>query len=664
MRPTVDRSGTRPDLMKHSARDRITRKPGNMQRPPAQSAMTRAGASSPRRWDALVVPAAFVLLAVLAWQVLAFILASSRTSDESAHIMAGYSYLTRRDFRLNPEHPPLIKELAAVPLLFLNLRFPEGKDWDQGDQWNTGQRFIHEQRELVREQLGRDGPFLSADWILTSARLPILALSLVLGWFLFRWSREMFGPFAALLTLALYALDPNIVAHSGLVTTDIGVTLFMFLSVYAFWKYIERPHPVRIVWLGLMIGAAMASKFTALWLLPVLGLLALFHVFTAVPIPARPWLPESETASSRWRRLISIAAVFCAALAISLLVLLACYFVIRFPSYMEGLREGMRHSRDGHPSFLLGQYSQHGWWYYFLAAFGVKSPPGTLTLRALAAAFVVPLTIAGARQERIARSVFLLVPIAVIVVITAGWGVNIGLRHALPAFPFIYLFAGALLRPVRSAARLSKALVIPALLCVAWNAVEAVRISPYDLAYFNPFAGGPERGPQYLSDSNIDWGQSAGALRRYVDRAGVPAIYCAFAGNVDPWDYGVRYQYVPGAKNTPTSQRRGFLVPRNAPREFLAVSVMVAQGLYLSDVKAYDWLKYRTPIDRVGYSLLIYDITRDDMAHVRIAYGCFGYKLYDLAAHEARRALEINPANEYATRLLATLSALPSPRSP
>ena len=144
--------------MKHAAREAITREPVKQQRPPAQCAMTRAGASGPRRRDALVVPAAFVLLAVLAWQVLAFIRASSRTSDESAHIMAGYSYLTRRDFRLNPEHPPLIKEMAAVPLLFLNLRFPEGKDWDQGDQWNTGQRFIHEQRELVREQLGQGWP--------------------------------------------------------------------------------------------------------------------------------------------------------------------------------------------------------------------------------------------------------------------------------------------------------------------------------------------------------------------------------------------------------------------------------------------------------------------------------------------------------------------------
>ena len=645
--------------MRHSARDATTRKPGNKQAPPAQSAVTRAG--GPGRWEALTVPAAFVLLAVLAWQVLAFIRANSRTSDESAHIMAGYSYLTRRDFRLNPEHPPLIKEIAAIPLLFLDLRFPEGKDWDQGDQWNTGQRFIHEQRELAGEQLGRASPFVSADWILTGARLPILALSLVLGWFLFCWSRELFGPYAALLTLALYALDPNIVAHSGLVTTDLGVTLFMFLSVYAFWKYMQRPHPVRILWLGLTIGAAVASKFTALWLFPVLGLLALFYLFSAEPVPQMPWLPKSGPADNRWQRLISIAAVFCAALAVSLLVLLACYFVIRTPTFVEGLREGMRHSRDGHQSFLLGQFSQHGWWSYFLVAFGVKSPPGTLVLLALAAALLAPLTAAGARRQRVARSVFLLAPIAVIGVITAGWGINIGLRHALPAFPFIYLFAGSLLGPERTAAGWRRALIVPALLCVAWNGVEAVRIAPYDLAYFNPFAGGPAAGPRYLSDSNVDWGQSAKALRRYVDRAGVPAIYCAYAGNVDPWDYGVRYQYVPGSKNTPKSQQRDFLVPRAAPRELFAVSVMVVQGLYLSDAQAYDWLKYRTPIDRVGYSLLIYDITRDDMAHVRIAYGCFGHKLNDLAAHEARRALEINPANEYAIRLLATLAA---PRAP
>jgi dolichyl-phosphate-mannose--protein O-mannosyl transferase len=286
--------------------------------------------------------------------------ASSQTTDEPLHLAAGYSYWKLNDFRLNKEHPPLIKELAAIPLLFLNLRFPNSKSWDEGDQVNLGRRFLFEQRELMIEQQGRDGPFVPSDKILFSARLPVLILSLVLGWFLFRWSREMFGAAAALLTLALYVLDPNVITHSCLVTTDLGVTLFMFLAVYALWKYIEKPRPLRIIWLGLMIGAAFASKFTSLWVLPILGLLALFLVYAKAPLPARPWSAKSEPASGRSRRFASITAVLAIALAVGFLMLLATYFAVNFPAYFQGMREGIGHASSGHEAYLLGEISQHG----------------------------------------------------------------------------------------------------------------------------------------------------------------------------------------------------------------------------------------------------------------------------------------------------------------
>jgi len=212
-------------------------------------------------WEARAVPVALALLAALLLQGLIFIGESAQTSDEAAHIAAGYSYLTTADFRLNPEHPPLIKEWAALPLLLLDLQFPRGPLWDQAEEWNIGRIFVHENR-------------VSNDTILLLGRVQVLLLSLVLGWFLFRCGRRLFGARGALLALALYVLDPNVVAHSSLITTDLGITLFMFLAVYALWAWSEQSSPGSFLACGLTVGGAFASKYTSFWLLPIL--LALF----------------------------------------------------------------------------------------------------------------------------------------------------------------------------------------------------------------------------------------------------------------------------------------------------------------------------------------------------------------------------------------------------
>src|SRR5262245_10765973 len=131
--------------------------------PPAEPA------PAPAFLERRAVPLAASLLALLFAQGLVFITESSQTSDEGAHLAAGYSYLTRGDFRLNPEHPPLIKEIAALPLLALRLDFPGGALWDQAEEWNIGRLFVHENR-------------IPNDTLLLLGRLPVLILSLVLGW--------------------------------------------------------------------------------------------------------------------------------------------------------------------------------------------------------------------------------------------------------------------------------------------------------------------------------------------------------------------------------------------------------------------------------------------------------------------------------------------------
>ena len=595
-------------------------------------------------WEVRAVPAALALLAALFLQGLIFIGESSQTSDEAAHIAAGYSYLKTADFRLNPEHPPLIKEWAALPLLFFDLQFPWGPLWNQAEEWNIGRIFVHENR-------------VPNDTILLFGRLPILLLSLVLGWFLFRWGRTLFGARGALLALSLYVFDPNVVAHSSLVTTDLGVTLFMFLAVYALWAWSERPSPGLLLACGLMVGGAFASKFTSFWLLPILVALLTALFAGRAPLPLRPWSRQVDAPAAPLARRAAGLVLWASCVALlAFLVVALTYAGAGIGSYLVGLARGLRHSGVGHNAYLMGKYSEDGWWYYFLYAYLIKTPLGTLLIVAASL-----LSLALWRRIRLKDELFLWIPIALVVLITCLWKVNIGLRHLLPIYPFLYLAAGRLVTPLRAGssgagrrwrAPLAAGFVVA---CLGWNVIEAARIAPYHLAYFNELVGGPANGHLHLLDSNLDWGQSSKALRRYVEAENLPLIYCAYSGNADPWYYGVRYQYAPGSGNLDNAKQRPVRVPDGLPREVLAVSAMVLHSVHFTDTEVWAPLRRQKPIAMPGYSFLVYDITRNAEAHAYIAALYLSFGMDDLADYEAHRTLRLDPKNPVALAVLDKL---------
>jgi len=198
---------------------------------------------------------------------------------------------------------------------------------------------------------------------------------------------------------------------------------------------------------------------------------------------------------------------------------------------------------------------------------------------------------------------------------------------------------------------------------LGWTAFEALSIAPYHLAYFNLFAGGPANGHQWLLDSNLDWGQSAKALRRYVAAQGLPVIYVAYNGNSDPWYYGVPYQYVPGSGNLRNAKERPARMPDGVTRELLAVNVMVLHSLHFSDRTLYNWLLARRPIATPGYSYVVFDVTGESESHGYIAVLCLSFGLVDLAEFEANRALRYDPRNALASEVLKKI-AEPPPASP
>jgi predicted membrane-bound dolichyl-phosphate-mannose-protein mannosyltransferase len=190
----------------------------------------------------------------------------SATMDEVAHLPAGFSYLTQQDMRLNPEHPPLIKDLAAVPLLFIKgINFPSDiKAWkeDINGQWDFGFHFLY--------QSGNP-----ADRMIFWSRFPMVLILILLGFYIFKWVRELLSNKAALFALFLFSFSPTFLAHGRLVTTDVGAAAGVFIATYYFIKTLQNPTRKNIILAGIAFGIAELFKFSVILLIPFFVFLGL-----------------------------------------------------------------------------------------------------------------------------------------------------------------------------------------------------------------------------------------------------------------------------------------------------------------------------------------------------------------------------------------------------
>ncbi len=222
----------------------------------------------------------------------------SAVMDELAHIPAGYGYVEYLSYELNPEHPPLVKVLAALPLKWLGMRFPAAGDaWtrDVNAEWTVGRQFLYES--------GND-----ANRLLLAARLGPMLLTLLTTAILYIWSRRRFGPLWGLLPATLFGLSPHVLAHGHYVTTDVAAACGVVLATWAFLEDLRNPSPATLMLAGIAFGAAQICKFSAVLLVPYFILLAVC------------W--SAVRAGSRWRAAARLAGVF-----------LIGYVVVVYPTY-------------------------------------------------------------------------------------------------------------------------------------------------------------------------------------------------------------------------------------------------------------------------------------------------------------------------------------------
>jgi hypothetical protein len=443
--------------------------------------------------------------------------------------------------------------------------------------------------------------------MLQAGRTLTILLSLVLGLVLVLWTRRRFGTAGSLLALFLLCMDPNFIAHGHYVTTDLIATLTILLASLAWLAFLESERWRWLLGAGGGLGLALLSKFSTLFLWPVFVMLYLI----------RAWQQRASGRVAEPRTSLDAAhfvATFVMLAVISLGILGVGYWpaTMRFlrgetPShpYLTGFGVLLDHNTM-REAYLLGKISRTGWWYYFPVVFGVKTPTATLGLLAVAAGIGVAAwwrlpprnTLRGLRRISFQWLALALPPILYFVLSMAS-GVNIGVRHILPVYPFLFiLLAAALCRQAQS----SRPALVALLLAVPLQAFEAAWSHPHYLAFFNSISGGSRRGAHYLLDSNLDWGQELGHLKKHLDSMGRPERVCLqYFGRADTAHYGIRSRPVPFTDMQRERQELDCVV---------AISATSLHDVYLKQ-GSFSWLRELQPDAAVGYSIYVYDLRRD-----------------------------------------------------
>jgi len=497
--------------------------------------LARLQSSFSKPW--ITFAAVMTLLLVFEGQLLYSVRQESLSWDEGDHIFAGYMSLKHHDFGLNPEHPPLVKMVAALPIQDMGLREPQLQN-----------RYFKTEAYLSGRDLLFQNDF---DTIIFRARVAASIFALMVALLAFLTAREMFGTGAGLITLVLIVFEPNLLAHGALVTTDTGAACFLLASISAFYRYVKSPSWGRAAVLGIAAGAFFISKHSAVLLPPMLILLAIAELL-------RRRQAGDET---RLREAVRFAGAFLIAGIVAWAIVWIGYGLrysarpagmqINPPleltlgnlspvegkaiatmarwkllpeSWLYGLAD-VRSVANVWPSFMFGKIYAHGVWFYFPVAFVIKATLTTLIFLSLIVYAIASRTLRGWREI-----LFLSLPPALYFCVSMTSKLNIGIRHILLVFVFVLILSGG---AAWSLICKNRRWALPIGALILFHVVSSLRAFPTSyIAYANELWGGPANTHKYLTDSTTDWGQQLKAVKRYVDVHGIQQ--CWFAYTAEP----------------------------------------------------------------------------------------------------------------------------------
>ena len=471
--------------------------------------------------------------------------------------------------------------------------------------------------------------------------------------------RDLYGNVAGYFGLALWCFGPNILAFAQFVTPDIPATVAGLAATYVFWRYLHSPTWACASLAGVLLGIAQLTKFTLLVFYPIWPLLWVIELIRQRRL---------GRLHSSWRMQ---AGQMLLILSLSLLMINVAYefdgsfrplrdfeFVSRilrgyssetnshksvgnrfrqswlgaFPvpvptCYVTGIdlqKHQFESTGASRPSYLAGQWRDHGWWYYYLYALGVKVPLGMLILSMAALALTM---LRHGCSSRWMDEVVLYLPVAaILILVSSQTGFNRHLRYVLPAFPFVVIATSKLVYFLRRGPWQAGLLVA---VLALWAVGSSLRVYPHSLSYFNELAGGPKNGHNHLENSNIDWGQDLLFLKSWLDRhPEARPLGLAYYNAVDPHLVGIEFE-LPAYGPTGTAERDPAKLLQLGPLPgYYAVSVNYLRGSNFPvhngqgdyqrpPLHAYEYFRRFKPIARAGYSIYIYHLTLSEVNAVR-----------------------------------------------
>jgi 4-amino-4-deoxy-L-arabinose transferase-like glycosyltransferase len=525
----------------------------------------------------------------------------SMTSDEPPSFAMGATYWLQGDFSYSPTHPPLKSYLTYWFTQHLNPNNTVHRE--QGvDEFLAGRLYLFKENNAIFQKL------------IWWGRLPFLLVGLLGAVYVYRWAKEVSDRKSALFATALYVFLPTIAALSSVLINDILVSTFSLMTLYYFRHYISSG-TWKDAWLtGLCLGVALLSKHTAILLVPLMLIIALVLLFSGHPVPMLPRF-RRENEQGKGRQALAVAAFFVFIGLVSGVVLNAGYFFdgtmtplrdykfdqhffktfnnpaiswmpVPLPYwYFKGLETNQIFSKDAH--YFHGKFVTTEDWYFFLFSFVTKTPLALLAMLAIGLALYPKL-----KKGRAVDMAFIAMVIIGIIGFFSIEQYKLGIRHVLPVYPFIFIFAALVWHYAH--AEKKKALRYTLYALFAWYIIASVLVHPYYMSYFNELIGGSQNGYKYFLDSNVDWGQDLNAVKAWMDETGNSEIGLSYFGSDVPELRGIKSHMIP-CEPAPGLQ-------------VLSVNNLFGQIFTGQPKECYSWLRKVEPSDRIAYSILVFNI--------------------------------------------------------
>ncbi len=539
--------------------------------------------------------------------------------DERCYIGSGkYMLMTGNFFDYNAltYHPPLSFYINSIFLI--PIKFREDA-YHKNDCWYTGYDMIFNSGH---------NPFL----ITFLARLPFIFISVILSLLVLKFTEKIYGANSATFSMFLYTFNITILSNSNLAMTDFLVTFLMFLTVYSFWKLMNNYNLKNLLLTGVFFGLAQLSKMTALILVPSMLILAFIEAYQKKPNkkniyqtfkllififligfiviwagygsslkPLKNSMPDYYVGRAYQEIDKKFSNIFVKNIAINAFE--KAY--IPAPQYFSGLAAVYyRSAQQGREGFFLGKVIEKSVWYYHSVVFILKTQISLLILIVITTIFFRKIKIKSLTDE-----FYLVIPILILFMAFTINKMVSGVGHILPAYPFLFVFVSKI---TNLKIKLVKILLY---LIIIHYLLSSIFAFPNYYAYFNEFIGSAN-GYKYLGSGNLDSGQNLPKLKDFMAANNIKKINLSYSGSVDPKEYGINYDYMPSPyfaywapdyvpnikpdkRNEDCSRRKGWV----------AISASNFQGVYLMNKTCFSWLKDYKPVEKISYSIFVYNIS-------------------------------------------------------